>query len=90
MIVRLSKNNEDKTTIKQAEPEDIREKEGFDIGPNKGISTDKTYFKDGLEPKNLNKKELNMKYFVKIKAYIDPVEFMNSLANLIQKNFGKT
>ena len=85
----LSKNNEDKTTIEQPETEDIREKEGFDMGPNKGISTDKTYFDDDLEPKKLNKKEFNMKYFLKIKAYIDPVEFMNSLANLIQKDYGE-
>ena len=85
----LSKNNEDKRTIEQPEPEDIREKEGFDMGPNKGISTDKTYFDDDLEPKKLNKKEFNMKYFLKIKAYIDPVEFMNSLANLIQKDYGE-
>ena len=48
----LSGNNENKTTVKQAEPEVIREKEGFDIGPKKGISTDKTYFNDDLEPKN--------------------------------------
>ena len=81
--------SEDKTTVEQAEPGDLREKEGFDIGPKKGISTDKTYFNDDLAPKKLNKKEFNMKYFLKIKAYIDPVEFMNSLVNLIQKDYGE-
>ena len=42
-----------------------------------------------LKPKNISQDEIQFKYFVKIKAYINPVEFMNLLGNIITKKYGE-
>ena len=41
-----------------------------------------------LEPEYINI-PLNMNYCIKIKGYLDPIEFMNSLCNEINKKYGK-
>ena len=45
------------------------------------------YFDSDMKPKNLFKEEPYFKYFLKIKGFIIPFEFMKLLGNLIEKKF---
>jgi len=57
-------------------------------GPSRGISSDEEdkYFNQNLKPKKMTKKR-NFKYFIKIKGYINPNKFMNSLVKKIINNY---
>lgn len=70
-------------------PEDSEEKKETD-SETRGISGNgNEYFNWQLKPKKLNnrKKNYNYKYFMKMKGVINPVKFMNSLANNINNKY---
>ena len=51
------------------------------------LDTMTQYFDSDMKPKNLFKEEPYFKYFLKIKGFIIPFEFMNLLGNFINKKY---
>ena len=76
------KINEANETVNVKDKQNIKNK-------TKGFDLDKMtqYFDSDMKPKNLFKEEPYFKYFVKIKGFIIPFEFMKLLGNLIEKKF---
>ena len=60
----------------------------FYYGNDRGISDDVNYFDLSLKPKYIQKTELIMNNYIKIKGNLIPSKFMNLLANNLVKNFG--
>ena len=62
------------------------EKDSNESSGNRGANDETEYFDLSLQPKYAQT-GLNMKNYIKLKGELNPVKFMNSLANKIQKEF---
>ena len=85
MMTEVEEKIKQKTEITVPIPPKIENNEESKV---KSISSDVEvkYFNENLKPKKLTKIN-NYKYFIKMKGYINSVQFMNSLANKIIKKY---
>ena len=82
IFIKINDSNETIETTEQI-------KNGQQSSTKAGSSIEDTKFIDSqLKPIKLSKKEITFKYFVKIKGLFNPVEFMNSLGNIIIQKYG--
>ena len=86
LFQKLEKNSSDcnETVEKKKEPK--KKKEGIRGISGKGREI--KYFEDDLKPIFIYENELKLKKYMKIIGDINPVDFMNSLANKIIEEFG--
>ena len=79
---KVKKENEDSFEIK---PENEENQKKLDT---RGFDDKEQIFDESMEPKKL-KENKKLKYFLKIKGYIDPVNFMSSLFYKIIESYGE-